>query len=180
MAWQPRDSTALGLALSLQRLDDKPALAAFLKSNRDLFPALASLAKAEELAARAGSGGGVGPAAIMAAAAKRKDYGGCLALAARLAAAGRLDPAATEQKGWCLLGLNRPQEATFAFASARKQRGDENRLGLRRGPGLAARGPFRARDASRRLRHAVEQASQRSRLPGARRARHDRLRSGRI
>jgi hypothetical protein len=119
MAWQPRDSTALGLALSLQRLDDKPALAAFLKSNRDLFPALASLAKAEELAARAGSGGGVAAAAIMAAAAKRKDYGGCLVLAARLAAAGRLDPAAAEQKGWCLLGLNRPQEATFAFASAR-------------------------------------------------------------
>jgi len=118
MAWQPRDSTALGLALSLQRLDDRPALAAFLKSNRNLFPTLANLARSAEVAANAGSGGG-GAAAMMAALAKRKDYGGCLAFAARLEAEGRLDPPSTEQKGWCLLGLNRPQEATFAFAVAR-------------------------------------------------------------
>ncbi len=43
MAWQPRDSTALGVALSLKQTGDKAALAAFLKDNGPTFPSLVAL-----------------------------------------------------------------------------------------------------------------------------------------
>ena len=51
----------------------------------------------------------------MAAAYRAKNYGRCVALASRLEASGRLDPRSALQKGWCLMALNRPQEAALAF-----------------------------------------------------------------
>jgi cellulose synthase operon protein C len=54
----------------------------------------------------------------MAQAYRRKDYGACVAMAERREATGRIEAAVSLQKGWCLMALNRPQEAVRAFAAA--------------------------------------------------------------
>ena len=43
MAWQPRETTALGLALSMQRLADEAGLKAFIEQNLPTYPTLASV-----------------------------------------------------------------------------------------------------------------------------------------
>lgn len=121
MAWQPRDTTALGLALSMQRLGATDELAAFLEKNLALFPSLAPVAQsiARPQARPAGGGTGVGgEGGAMAAAFRRKDYGGCVAMAERREGSGRAASAVSLQKGWCLMALNRPLEAARAFAAA--------------------------------------------------------------
>ena len=45
MAWQPRDTTALGLALSMKQLNQDAELEAFLAENEPQFPALAALSE---------------------------------------------------------------------------------------------------------------------------------------
>ena len=123
MTWQPRDTTVLGYALSLQNLGDKAALKAFVDANVATYPSLASInapraksapapvaapalrtvarqAPAEAVTARGGGGGG----GTTAAPSRRKDYAGCVSNADRLAAGGRLDARAALQKGWCLMG----------------------------------------------------------------------------
>jgi cellulose synthase operon protein C len=135
MAWQPRDTTALGLALSMQRLGDVRGLQAFIAQNVGTYPTLASVIAekppvvaarpvAGPSAGRGGEGGGT-----LAAAYRAKDYGRCVALAARLEAAGRLDPRAALQKGWCLMALGRPQEAAIAFGQARGGSGTDGDAG---------------------------------------------------
>jgi tetratricopeptide (TPR) repeat protein len=124
MAWQPRESTALGMTLSLQQLGDKSALVAFLAQNKPTFPSLSAVERSQPQAgSRSGTSGrkpgGMSQAAAMAAAYNRKDYARCLEVAAGHEAIGRLDGAASLQKGWCLTALNRPAEAAIAFASAR-------------------------------------------------------------
>jgi tetratricopeptide (TPR) repeat protein len=116
MAWQPRDAAALGLALTLRRLNDTTALAAFVKANLATFPALANVAAT----GAKGKGGGFSAtvAGRMDAAYKRKDFAGCVAIAVREGAHGSDASATAEQKGWCLMALDRPQEAANAFVTA--------------------------------------------------------------
>ena len=141
MAWQPRDTTALGLALSMQRLGDAAGLKAFVEQNLPTYPTLASVIRPVStglpapvqrgLAAPQTDAPAVGGRAVgtrsgarsgggsMASAYQAKDYGRCLAIASRLEASGRLDSRSALQKGWCLMGLDRPQEAALAFTQAR-------------------------------------------------------------
>jgi cellulose synthase operon protein C len=127
MTWQPRESTALGLALSMQRLEDETGLKAFIEQNLPTYPTLASVVAPPATASRApqdsrvavSAGGGGGGGGTMAAAYRSKKYAACVATADRLAASGRLDARSALQKGWCLMALNRPQEAAIAFAQGR-------------------------------------------------------------
>jgi hypothetical protein len=75
-------------------------------------PAVGGRAVGTRSGARSGGGS-------MASAYQAKDYGRCLAIASRLEASGRLDSRSALQKGWCLMGLDRPQEAALAFTQAR-------------------------------------------------------------
>jgi tetratricopeptide (TPR) repeat protein len=148
MAWQPRDAAALGLALTLRRLDDATALAAFLKANLATFPALANVAA---MGAKGGYNGyGATVSGRMAADYRRKDFAGCVAIAARERAHGPDAAAAAEQKGWCLMALDRPQEAADAFVAA--QSSAANRTNPAYGEALAR---LRAGEAEGAIRAAL-------------------------
>ena len=60
MKWDPRDSTALGLVLTVQRLGDKKALGEFIASLGPDYPSVKALgeqlAEAERLANSSGGG----------------------------------------------------------------------------------------------------------------------------
>ena len=136
LAWRPRETTALGLGLSLQRLGDRAALDGFVSRNIAAFPALASLGKPE----RGQSGPTVSDAPPrrrrMTAnhpkhagsgetqAASRGERSSCPSRPA----AGSSRGSGSLQMGWCLMSLDRPQEAALAFAAARngsdQQEGD--------------------------------------------------------
>ena len=141
MAWQPRDTTALGLAFSLRQTGDKAALAAFLRDNAPTFPSLAALTdtraaaraepaseaprkdatpqrrvdrlpRAEAVVADAA------PAQVdrprPRASTRERQPRGCKV------AATYSSPSAALQTGWCLLELKRAKEAALAFAAARE------------------------------------------------------------
>ncbi len=125
LAWQPRDSTALGLALSLKQSGDRTALADFLKDNAATFPALATVAAGraapapvaaepsrQRRPARVHVAGGPGPRRAGAV----RDRG-CSADVSGRGAGEAL------RSGWCLMELDRPREAAIAFAAAGESSG---------------------------------------------------------
>lgn len=148
MAWQPRDTTALGLALSLKQIGDKQALATFLQDNGPTFPALAALstdtraAERPVLVARAtqrlqagrvrASRSGDRSAATLTV--RQGPNSGCTA--SPIVGAYQGSPNASLEAGWCLMSLNRPQEAAAAFAAARS--GADTRGDASYGQALAA------------------------------------------
>lgn len=137
MAWQPRNTTALGLALALQRLGDRARLQAFLAENKATFPALSALgsvprddgapARRRPQGRRHAALDGAPPAGRAgetddpAPGGARRNSAGCAGLSMRQSPAGR--GADALQKGWCLMARQRPQEAAMAFSAARGDAG---------------------------------------------------------
>lgn len=115
MLWDPRDSSALGLVLAVQRLGDKKALAEFLASLGPDYPSVKALgeqiAEAERKTRTGGNGGGNAAAAAL----KDGNFERCLAILARQ---NTLSPAESLMKGWCLMGATRHREAVAAFDAA--------------------------------------------------------------
>lgn len=126
-AWQPRDSTALGLALSLKQLGDRAALTAFVAENGPTFASLASLASERTIASNGSKAipddrgplkGRARPPGTNVPSATRDAPRQTAACAS--ADAGR-NSAAALHTGWCLMSLDRPREAAMAFAAAGRQ-----------------------------------------------------------
>ena len=84
MEWDPRDSTALGLVLSVQRLGDKKALAELIVSLGPDYPSVKALGEQLAEAERRANSGGGGDAAAVAL--RDGNYEKCLAI---LVAAGK-------------------------------------------------------------------------------------------
>jgi tetratricopeptide (TPR) repeat protein len=111
MLWDPRDSTALGLVLSVQRLGDKKALAEFIASLGSDYPSVKALGEQIAEAERRVRSGGDSAAIAL----RDGDYETCLAILARQLT---LSPPRSLTKGWCLMGANRQREAVSAFDAA--------------------------------------------------------------
>ncbi len=142
MDWQPRDTTALGLALTLQRGGDKGAFLRFVAENRAAFPSLADLTRPHGRptpgAVARHTAGPSDPAPVEAvrhrpalprpvpvetarrAAPQPVRSAELPCTAATIAGADGRDPEAALRAGWCLMKLNRPKEAAIAFATARE------------------------------------------------------------
>lgn len=116
--WNTSDQAAEGLILALaglKRKDEALAAAAPWRGKSERV----DRALRAVVAPPAGAGGGTsGPGPLERAVAAR-DWGRCLTLIERERRAGRLNAALAQQRGWCLMELNRPTEAEDAFAEAR-------------------------------------------------------------
>ncbi|UDL93064.1 hypothetical protein LGH83_10520 [Lichenihabitans sp. PAMC28606] len=88
---------------------------------RESAPRVTSGASLTQRASRGGGGGGGAAAALQA-----KDYTRCLAQLGDGERGGRLSGNLMQIKGWCLLGLDRPEEAAIAFGQA--QNGQQGKL----------------------------------------------------
>ncbi|MGH6924565.1 MAG: hypothetical protein ACRED5_12575 [Propylenella sp.] len=117
MLWDPKDSTALGLVLTVQRLGDKKALAEFIASLGPDYPSVKALGAQIAEAERKVKTGGADSAAI---ALRDGNYEKCLAI---LSLRRSLTPPQSLTKGWCLMGVNRHREAVLAFDAALSGRG---------------------------------------------------------
>jgi tetratricopeptide (TPR) repeat protein len=118
LLWDPRDSTALGLVLTVQRLGDKKALAEFIASLGPDYPSVKALGEQlAEAERRARSGDGGDAAAI---ALRDGNYEKCLAILSRR---GSLSAAGSLMQGWCLMGVSRHREAVASFDAALAGRG---------------------------------------------------------
>lgn len=112
LAWGADDKAAEGHVLATLGLGDKAAAAALLAAYTPRYPRLANLT----LTAPRTSGGGRSGGGALAKAEKARKAGDpstCLRLAASIAGA-----EAALLKGWCLMDLNRPEEAALAFNAA--------------------------------------------------------------
>lgn len=112
LAWGADDKAAEGHVLATLGLGDKAAAAALLAAYTPRYPRLASLTLT---APRTSNGGRSGGGALAKAEKARKagDPAACLRLAVSIAGA-----EAALLKGWCLMDLNRPEEAALAFNAA--------------------------------------------------------------
>lgn len=158
LTWQPRDSTALGLALSLKQLGSKPELAAFLTANGATYPALASISavrsggrrEAAIPAMRTSSSHdpvafrNVPARARLGSMPRTREATRCRGRAG-LEDVGPQDSETALQTGWCLLALKRPTEAAMAFAAARE--GSGTRIDSAYGQALAELRINRTREA---------------------------------
>jgi cellulose synthase operon protein C len=118
MKWDPRDSTALGLVLTVQRLGDKKALSEFIASLGPDYPSVKALGEQLAEAERLANSSGGGDAAAVAL--RDGNYEKCLSILARR---GSLSAAESLMQGWCLMGVSRHNEAVNAFDAALAGRG---------------------------------------------------------
>jgi tetratricopeptide (TPR) repeat protein len=146
MAWEPSEDSALGLAFAYRLLRDRTAYFRIIDAYRDRYGKIADLAlgrsarNADHRAAfesapqtddssddfsdaprtrkkHASVAGSAGRGAL-AKALYAKDYIGCIKSAEAGERNGALGAGDEQIKGWCLLGLGRPQEAAIAFDRA--------------------------------------------------------------
>lgn len=136
LKWQPHSKTAEGHLLALLGAGDRTRFLAELPGYKAKYPDLAEFALAEPRrtaparstpAPRAGGGGGGGGSADAFAAHKRGDHRQCLELLDRRAGRGGLSSENELLRGWCLLELNRPQEAAMAFERAQQTAANRKR-----------------------------------------------------
>lgn len=126
-AWQPRDSTALGLALSLKQLGDRAALTAFVAENGPTFASLASLAPGRTISPDVSRSTSDDRRPLTVRARRPKAVRPSVTREARREPAACASPgpgqtpATALQSGWCLMSLDRPREAAMAFAAAGHQ-----------------------------------------------------------
>ena len=113
MEWDARDSTALGLVLSLQRLGERKLMAELIAEYSPEYPSVKGFGEALAQAAKRGGGntGGNGAAAAL----RDGNYQKCLSILGRQS---RLSAADLLLQGWCLMGASRPREAAEAFDRA--------------------------------------------------------------
>ena len=123
MAWQPAESSAVGLALTYRRMNDAQAFAHVVDLYRDAYPKVAELLNVRVLVVRGGRRGGQGAGSAIYSAFKAKDYARCIGLADAQESLGRISAGDSLIKGWCLMAMSRPQEATYAFDHALASQG---------------------------------------------------------
>ncbi|MBL8574679.1 MAG: hypothetical protein JNM13_13455 [Hyphomicrobiaceae bacterium] len=133
LKWQPNSKTAEGHLLAMLGAGDRARFLAELPVYKAKYPDLAAFVmtepKRESASARpAGAGrAAAGGSSAAFAAHKRGDHRLCLDLLAQRAGRGGLSSEDELLRGWCLLELNRPQEAAFAFGRAQQTAASQRR-----------------------------------------------------
>ena len=124
LSWQPSEPSAVGLALTYRRMNDAAAFSHVIDLYRDAYPKVAELLNVSPLIVRGGPrrGGGGGGTAIYAAF-KAKDYARCIGIADAQESLGHISASDSLMKGWCLMAMSRPQEASAAFDHALAAKG---------------------------------------------------------
>lgn len=116
--WAASDRAAEGLILALAGLNRKEEAVAAAAPWRGKSERVDRALRAVVRPPGGGGGGPQGPSPLDRAVAAR-DWSLCLDLIERERRAKRLSAGLAQQRGWCLMELNRPTEAEDAFAEAR-------------------------------------------------------------